>query len=145
MVMVILNGLQMNSLCPRFGLLLKLAGFTLLEIMIALAIFAVASTALVRNAAQAVKQTGIIKERTLGYWIAENHLNQIRAVPRTEDNFPGIGSDRFSITMADQEWEVIMDVEGTGNTDIRRIIVSVFTSTDPDNSVAELRGFIGKY
>ena len=87
------------------------SGFTLLEVMIALAIFAVVSGALIRNAAQTVRQTSIIQERTLAFWIAENHLNQMRSVPRDESNFPGIGSDRFDVTMADLDWEVVMDVE----------------------------------
>jgi general secretion pathway protein I len=47
------------------------AGFTLIEIMIALAVFAVVSAALVRNAAVAVRQTGILEDRTLGIWVAE--------------------------------------------------------------------------
>ena len=132
-----------TPLCLMRGL--KQAGFTLLEIMIALAIFAVVSSALIRNAAQAVRQTTIIQDRTLAFWIAENHLNQMRAVPRGEADFPGIGSDRFSITMAERDWEVVMDVEATKNLNVRRLIISVFNPEDLDNSVVELTGFIGKY
>ena len=120
-------------------------GFTLLEVMIAMAIFAVVSGALIRSAAQTVKQTGIIQERTLAYWIAENHLNQQRFLPRNDENFPGIGTDRSTVTMADQDWEIVMDVEATENIDMRRIIVTVFRSTDRDNDVVELSGFIGRH
>ena len=135
----------MNSVFSQSRWPFKAPGFTLLEIMIALAIFSVVSSVLIRNAAQTVRQTGIIKERTLAYWIAENHLSQMRAIPRGEENFPAIGTDRYSITMAGQEWELVMDVEATENVDMHRIIVSVFKPEDADNHVAELVGFIGKY
>ena len=144
MVTAILSGWMNRSIFFRQRRIIQ-KGFTLLEIMIALAIFTVVASALVRNASQAVKQTGIIQERTLGYWIAENHLNQMRALPRNEENFPGLGSDRFSVTMAGQEWEVVMDVEATENADMHRIIVSVFRPDDSANDIAELVGFIGKY
>ena len=121
------------------------AGFTLLEIMVALAIFAAVSGALIRNASQAISQTNIIQQKTLAFWIAENHLNQMRAAPHQEDSFPGIGSERYSVTMANREWEVVMDVEATENPDMRRIIISVFTEDDLDNNLIELVGFRGKY
>ncbi len=141
MATVISSGLKMNNPgVNRFQ-----SGFTLLEVMIALAIFAIVSGALIRNAGQTFRQTSIIQERTLAYWIAENHLTQVRSGPRSEDSFPDIGSDRSEVTMADLEWEVVMDVEATENPDMRRIIVSVFSVDNLDNQVVELVGFIGKY
>ncbi|MDG1207506.1 MAG: type II secretion system minor pseudopilin GspI [Pseudomonadales bacterium] len=87
----------------RFSRPSKQAGFTLLEVMIALAIFAVVSGALIRNAAQTVSQTAIVQQRTVAYWVAENQLNETRGQPRTEDSFPRLGSDRFNVTMAGQD------------------------------------------
>ncbi|MDG1444642.1 MAG: type II secretion system minor pseudopilin GspI [Pseudomonadales bacterium] len=129
----------------RFSRPSKQAGFTLLEVMIALAIFAVVSGALIRNAAQTVSQTAIVQQRTVAYWVAENQLNETRGQPRTEDSFPRLGSDRFNVTMAGQDWEVLMDVESTDNPDMRRLIVSVSPASDTDYVIAELTGFVGKY
>jgi len=118
-------------------------GFTLLEIMIALAIFAIASASLIKNATQTIRQTSIIQERTIAYWVAENELNQIRAAPR--EDLPNPGSDRSDVVMANREWEVVLDIEATENIDMRRIVVSVYLPTNADNSIVSLTGFIGKY
>ena len=121
------------------------AGFTLLEIVITVAIFAVASTALIRNASNSVIQTLSIQDRTIGYWLAENELEELRSAPRTEEFFPSVGTDRESVTMANRGWELKIRVESTENPDMRRVEVTVFDEQDLDVEVARLAGFIGKY
>lgn len=120
-------------------------GFTLLEVMIAVAIFAIVSAALIKNATQTVKQTNHIQERSLAYWIAENQLNEIRSQPREAENYPTPGSDRVSVVMAGRDWELVVAYEATENDDMRRVIVSVFDPVDLDNQIAELSGFLGRY
>ena len=121
------------------------AGFTLLEIVITVAIFAVASTALLRNATNTVIQTTRVHDRTLGYWLAENELEQLRSAPRTEEFYPSVGIDRENVTMANRDWELRIEVESTENPDMRRVIVTVFAEEDLDVEVASLVGFIGKF
>ncbi|MEX2490105.1 MAG: type II secretion system minor pseudopilin GspI [Pseudomonadales bacterium] len=120
-------------------------GFTLVEIMIALAIFAVVSSALIKNVGMAAKQAGILQERTLAYWVAENHLNRLRLDAHgMEPVFPGIGTDRQTVTMADREWTLQVDIESTDNELVRRIEVDVMTD-GTDRPLATLTGFIGRY
>lgn len=121
------------------------SGFTLLEIVITVAIFAVASTALLRNASNSVLQTLRVQDRTIGYWLAENELEQLRSAPRTEEFFPSVGTDRESVTMARRDWELRIQVESTENPDMRRVEVTVFDEENLDVEVAKLVGFIGKY
>ncbi len=120
-------------------------GFTLVEIMISLAIFAVVSAALVRNASMTVHQTSMLRDRTVASWVAENHLNEMRLVPRDDDNFPSIGSDRFSVKMAKTDWELVVEVKQTENINMRRIEISVYRDDDPDAALVNLNGFIGKH
>ncbi len=120
-------------------------GFTLLEIMISLAIFSVVASALVRNTSLAVRQTAIVNERTLAWWVAENHLNELRASPRVAGNYPAIGTQRSSVTMSDREWELVSTVRATENEDMRRIVVTVYKADDSTVPVVALDGFFGKH
>lgn len=116
----------------------------MLEIMIALAVFAIVAAALVKNATLAVKQTRMIEDKTYAYWIAENRLAMLRATPRDPAQFAS-GTDRNTVTMAGRDWEVVVDRQHTDNKDVNRVEVSVYTEADPDHVVASLTGFLGRY
>lgn len=120
-------------------------GFTLIEIMIALAIFAIVSAALVRNASMTVRQTAIVKDQTLAWWVAENHLNELRSVPRDPDKFASIGSSGLSVRMAQRDWELQVRIQSTENENMRRIEIAVFSEDNLDVPVATLYGFLGKH
>ena len=113
--------------------------------MIALAVFAIVAAALVKNAALTVKQTRIIKDKTVAYWVAENQFAQLRAKPKTAANFPQPGSNTNTVTMAGRDWDVTIDVTSTDNKDMRRVEVSVATPKQADRKVADLVGFFGRY
>ena len=123
----------------------KSRGFTLIEIMIALAIFAVVSAALVRNASMSVRQTALVTEKTLAWWVGENQLNEMRSVPRDPGNYPSIGIKNISVRMAQTDWELQVDVKSTENENMRRVEISVFSDSDLDTHLANIHGFLGKY
>lgn len=123
----------------------KIKGFTLVEIMIAMAIFAIVSTTVLKNATQSISQSRMLKERLIAQWIAENELQEYRMLLRGEEHFPSIGVDRSSVTMADREWRIEVDVSNTENELMRRIEVVVFDDADLDVPIAQLTGFLGRY
>jgi general secretion pathway protein I len=123
----------------------KSSGFTLIEVMIALAIFAIVSTTLIKNATQTVSQSRVIQERTMAQWIAESEMQTLRLRPRTSENFPSQGTNLSSLTMGGREWQVEVDVRTTENELIRRVEISVFDEQDLDTTLANLSGFLGRY
>ncbi len=123
----------------------KQAGFTLLEIMIALAVFAVVSAALVRNAAVAVRQTAQLQDRATAVWVAENHLNAMHMAPRDAENYPSPGIQRLPITMANRDWLLVVDTQVTENETMRRVYIEVFAKGNEDVVVADLTGFVGQF
>ena len=121
------------------------SGFTLIEVMVALAIFAVVSAALIRNAALSAYQTSQLQDRTVAAWVAENRMTELRTGVRNPADFPRPGSRRDSVTIADREFEVMTDFIATENRDMHRVEISVFTEYDPDVPLITLAGFIGRY
>jgi general secretion pathway protein I len=57
---------------------LAIAGFTLIEVLLALAIITIALTALLKASAQNVANTQRIKEKTLSHWIAMQAVAMIQ-------------------------------------------------------------------
>ncbi len=53
-------------------------GFTLIEVLVALAILAIALTALLKTSAENINYTNRIKEKTIKHWVAMQAINQIQ-------------------------------------------------------------------
>lgn len=53
-------------------------GFTLLEVMVALAIFAVLAAAILSASRYVVQQSGAVEQRLFAAWLADNRLSELR-------------------------------------------------------------------
>ncbi|MGE8066836.1 type II secretion system minor pseudopilin GspI [Pseudomonas sp. NPDC089569] len=78
-----------------------MGGFTLLEIMVALAVFATLATAVLSASQFAVRQAGAAEERLLAAWVADNHLNELRLQPAV-----AIGQAQRVVQMDRRDWTV---------------------------------------
>ncbi|MDE1960114.1 MAG: type II secretion system minor pseudopilin GspI [Xanthomonadaceae bacterium] len=115
-------------------------GFTLLEVLIALLVLALALLALSRTAANQVDTFGALRERTLAGWLAADVLAQTRlATP-----FPAIGTSDGRRRYGGRDWRYDVVVQGTPVTSIRRIDVHVYAPNDPKSPIATLTGFGGQ-
>lgn len=123
----------------------RLAGFTLIEVMVALAIFAVVSVTLVKSAGLSLRHAGVIEQRSTAWWLAENAMTQLRILPRTDANYPSPGRETQLVVLAGVEWEVATNIEATDNDFVRRVEVSVSRRGEEDNPAAELIGFLGRH
>jgi general secretion pathway protein I len=119
-------------------------GFTLIEVMIALVVFAVVSVALVKNASTSLRQTAVIENRITAWWLAENEMTALRTQPRNEQDYPSVGVSRQDVELGESSWEVETTIESTENDYVRRVLVNVYKNSS-DESSAELIGFIGRY
>lgn len=52
-------------------------GFTLLEVMIALAVLAIALAAVIDKSIEAGANVSYLRDRTLAHWVAENRLAEM--------------------------------------------------------------------
>lgn len=114
------------------------AGFTLIEVLIALAVIALALLALTRAAGIQVRSFDALRERTLAGWVAADALTDTRLA----NPFPSTGSSDGRMQLAGRDWRWTRDVKSTPNANIRRIDISVFLG-DATEPSATLSGFAG--
>ena len=119
-------------------------GFTLIEVMVALAVFSVVSVALVRNSTSTLRQAGIIQDRTVATWLAEDELTTLRMRRRSEENFPDPGMNRELVEIAGVEWDIETEIESTENDYVRRVTVRIYRDSG-EEPTSELIGFLGRY
>lgn len=74
-------------------------GFTLLEVVIALAIFATLAAALLSASQFVLKQSAGLEERLFGAWLADNQLNELRLQAATPP-----GQQRLSRHLDRRDW-----------------------------------------
>lgn len=115
-------------------------GFTLLEVLIALAIFAVTAIALLSQSSQSVSQSVYLEEKAYALWIAENALTELRLKPE----WPSLGEQNDYRSQFGREWGVSVDVSNTSETSLRRVDVRVSRSGQ-DTNLSHLQGYIGRY
>ena len=114
-------------------------GFTLIEILVALALAAVALTAGMRALAQAADGAGTLKARTLALWVAQNRLAAIQIAPDTLAADAQGRSEQAGMAFV---WRV--SVGGTPNPAFRRVDIVVAEATVPDYALARLTGYVSR-
>ena len=119
-------------------------GFTLIEVMVALAVFAIVSVALVGNSTSTLRQSGIIQDRTVATWLAQDQIATLRMRRRSEENFPALGTDRVLLESAGVKWDIETEIESTENDYVRRVTVRVYRDSAQE-ATSELVGFLGRH
>ena len=100
----------------------KIQGFTLIEVLLALAVIAIALTALFRASAQNVSFTARIKDKTIAHWVGMQALSMIQLnlvdVNQLQENTQ-------TITMLRENWYWRANVITTPVQSMQQIVISV--------------------
>ncbi len=117
------------------------AGFTLLEVMVALAILAITLGALIKASGSYANNATYLKEKTFAQWIAQNKAVEYRLAKK----FPPIGSREGDITYALQDWRWRVKVSTTDDRHLRRLRIDVILSGGNfKKSLVSLVSFVGQ-
>ena len=115
-------------------------GFTLLEVLIALVVLAIALAAAITATSRYVDNSAYLRNRSLAHWVAMNRITEAYL----ETEWPGVGKKRGDESMGGNEWSWTREVLTTADDDVRRVEVEVRVSAGDDHPVATLIGFIGR-
>lgn len=102
----------------------KSSGFTLIEVLLALAIIAIALTALLKATAQNIDNTHRLKEKSVSHWIAMQGVTMIQLGLVHINN--GQESTQ-STTMLGQQWYWRAKLSATPVKKMQQITISVST------------------
>ena len=115
----------------------RINGFTLLEVLAALAVISIALVALFSSLSQGTRLTSRVEERMIGNWVASNTMTETKSTT----NWPQLGEQNTDVEMAGRTWHVIQSVKPTEDENIRRIEVTVSIDKKGSYSVASLFGY----
>jgi general secretion pathway protein I len=113
-------------------------GFTLVEVLVALAIVSIALMAALRASGQATNAAGELRLRLFASWVAENRLAEHRA--RLDWMPPGIARGTQSQGGVEFAWRE--EVIPTPNSSFRRVDVFVSAPAEETRALAHLTGFV---
>lgn len=118
-------------------------GFTLLELLVAVAILAIAMGALLAGFARYADQAGHLRERSIATWVAHNRLTEVELAPP----WPATGSSNGETEMAGTEWRWRLEVKSTDDPELRRLDLIVYPPGSEDDgpeaaTSARLSGFL---
>lgn len=117
-------------------------GFTLIEVMVALVIFAVLSVTLLVRLGDGLRSESQLEEKTLASQVAENVLTDLRI--RGHKDWSVVNSDSAVVEMADRKWNVKTTVKDAEGDNLRQVDVQVRSAGEKNSTGYVLTGFIGK-
>lgn len=116
----------------------KQHGFTLLEVLIALTIIAIALAALLRATGLAATNSDTLRLRMLANWEAENQLAMLRA--QRAWLTPGRSEGQASQAGKQLHWK--REIQTTPNPRFQKVIFRVYSADNANYQLAELSGYL---
>lgn len=116
-------------------------GFTLLEVLVATTIIALALGAVIRTTATGTANLAYLRDKTLAHWVAMNRMAAIQAQRR----FPAAGRRQGEAELGGRQWRWEQEVEDTPDKDVRRVEIRVRPAdAESKSALATLTGFVGR-
>lgn len=119
-------------------------GFTLLEVLVALTILALALGAMIRAGGESARNLAGLRDKTFATWVAENRLAEAHLAA----DWPAVGTTQGREEMGGRDWHWQLRVSATGSQGaedyLRRIDVSVAPDDARTAIAAVLTGYRGR-
>jgi general secretion pathway protein I len=116
------------------------AAFTLLEVLVALAIVALGMMAVTTQVNQSVAASVYFRDRTLASWVAMNRVTELSLSER----WPEVGESNGDVEYAGIRWRWEQRVSPTAVQSLRRVDVSVALADQPERTLHTASAFLGQ-
>jgi general secretion pathway protein I len=116
-------------------------GFTLLELLVAMAILTIVAVTALNNNSTMINNTAYLREKTLAHWVATNKAAELRMTGRL---LSSKGLQGVSV-MADQRWRWQATGKKTPDPDLQLINIEVRKDQAPiETPLAALTMYLGR-
>ncbi len=115
-------------------------GFTLIEVMVALTIIAIALASVIKASGSHTNSAGYLKSKQLAHYVAMNEI----ALLQVKQSWPDVGSVEKSSELAGMEWFWTREIENTGDSgsNIRGVKFTVYSDERRERNLAQVQAFI---
>lgn len=113
-------------------------GMTLIEVLVALLVIAIALAAAIRSVNAGISNTDYLKQRSIAQWVAMNHANEVQLLPATAKTH-----GQFKTEMAGQTWQINSKASATADSAIQRVEISVSSDSDTELTLSRLIVYVG--
>ncbi len=115
-------------------------GFTLIEVMLAMAVFAIAGLALLSAASNNARNMGHLEDKMFANWVASNQL----VTANLEKKWPPKNNEKGDVELAGRQWFWHQKVIKTTDKDMRAIVMEVRLSEDEKLPLTSLTTYVSK-
>ena len=111
----------------------RMSGMTLIEVLVALVIIAVALSAAVRSVNMGSANTDYLKQKSFSHWLAMNEITELQATEIT-----GSKNEWKQVEMADHSWHINTSVKATSERLIFRVETRVYRERGDESALASI-------
>jgi len=115
-------------------------GFTLIEVLVALAVLAIALSAIIKTMSTNTLNSIYLRDRTLAQWVALNKITELQL----GKDWPSPGKSDGSTIMGNHEWFWEAEIKTTPYSELNSITLRVRDQHDAENPVSTLHAYIGR-
>ena len=124
-------------MCPRPA---QCRGFTLFEILIALAVLAIALGALTKVASSQSLNTAHLVDKTFAHWLAMNKMTELQLTAQWLSK----GKQEGDEEMGPRSWHWVRTVSDTPDPRVRQVEIAIFLDKTDPNPVTTLTSFLSQ-
>lgn len=115
-------------------------GFTIIEVMLAMAVFAIAGVALLGTADTHFKNLSHLEAKMMANWVASNQLVEVTL----DKNWPPKNNKKGKVELAGREWFWLQKSIETTDNNMKAVVIEVRLEEKQKLAVASLMTYVSK-